>query len=76
MIKAFIADIDGTPAHYESYRVVGEGGTPILLVTGTVANSHGSFKSVTRATAGTSTPHIGIHISNVNSPGWTVSIAS
>ncbi len=54
MIKIFLANKGGIPAHYEPYDVIGEEEN-IALVTTTVARSHSTFKSVTRTTAGTST---------------------
>ena len=54
MLKIILADVDGTPAHFEGYDVEGEGREAIALVMTTVAGTHGLFKSVTRTTAGTS----------------------
>ncbi|MEE8382222.1 MAG: hypothetical protein V3R78_10170 [Thermodesulfobacteriota bacterium] len=53
MLKFFLADKEGFPAHYEPYNVIGEEDN-IALVTTTIALAHSTFKSVTRTTAGTS----------------------
>lgn len=54
MLKILLSNEDGTPAHFEDYDVEGEGREAIALVVTTVPQTHGLFKSVTRATAGTS----------------------
>jgi hypothetical protein len=54
MLKIVLADINGRPAHFEDYDVQGEGAEARALVITTVPQTHGLFKSVTRATAGTS----------------------
>ena len=54
MLKFILANIGGCPAHFEEYDVEGEGAEAIALVVTNVPQTHGLFKSVTRATAGTS----------------------